>query len=745
MAVGSSVPLLDAEARVRGNLPYAADLRLPDMLHARILRSPYPHARIAHIEASEAAALPGVAAIVTRDDFGHGGLNPVYGSGRDETVVAIERVRFIGEPVALVAAETEKIAEAALDLIRVDYQELPAVFDAFEALQAGAPVLHPEYPGNLLGHSKLRHGDLEAGFAEADEIIEETYSSPLAQQSALEQQVSIGQWLDGKLRMWTASQSPFTVRREVAHVLGLEPDQVQIIVPPLGGGFGGKGNVRTQPHAAALARKVGGRPVRLMLSREEEFVTVTKHAVTLKISSGVRRDGRLTARLIEGYWNAGAYASSSKHLLSAGMLRSIGPYRIPNVKADCFGVYTNLPPAAAYRGAMSSQGAWAHESHMDSIAHRLGMDPLELRRRNTLRDGDRFATGETVHDVHFMRCLEAVAEPLGWGEPFVREPAPRRRRGRGLAVMMKHTISTSRSQCALELDASGRLTLFTSSVEMGQGAHTTLAQICADEMGLRLADVAVNGPDTALSPFDSQTASSRTAFMMGNAVRDGANALKHKFIRLAAPLLEEPPEGLAAGNGVIFIRARPGECLSYDEVLARSGMQRLRAEGSFQTEGGIDPETGQGIATPHWHQGAGACEVEIDLDTGKVTVLRYYASAFAGKVINPELAKLQNDGNVIHGLGPTFMEEMVHDSGQILNANLSDYRIPSLPDLPGELGSVLLESEGSQIHGLGEMTLPPVAPAIGNAIFDALQLRIRDLPITPEKVLRALVEGQDER
>jgi len=745
MAIGSAIPLLDAEARVRGTLPYAANLSFPGMLHGRILRSPYPHARIVRVEAGEAAALPGVAAVVTRDDFGPGGLQAVYGSGKDETVVAIERVRFVGEPVALVAAETEEIAAAALELIRVEYQELPAVFDVSEAMQAGSPLLHPESPANLLGHAKLRRGDVEVGFAEADEIIEETYTSPLAQQAALEQQVAIGEWRQGQLRMWTATQSPFTVRREVAQVLRLDPAQVRIIVPPLGGGFGGKGNVRTQPQAAALAWKAGGRPVKLMLSREEEFVTVTKHAVTIHIKSGVRRDGRLTARQVEVCWNVGAYASSSKYLTAAGMLRSIGPYRIPNVKVDSYGVYTNLPPAAAYRGAMSSQGAWAHESHMDSIAHRLGMDPLAFRLQNILHDDDQFATGETVHDVHFADCLEAVARPIGWGEPFEREPAPRRRRGRGLAVMMKHTLSTSRSECALELDGSGRMTLYTSSVEMGQGAHTALAQICAHELGLPAAAVAVNGPDTAVSPYDAQTASSRTAFMMGNAIRDAASALKGQLVELAAPLLGQPTERLAAGQGVVFIEAEPGTNLPYAEVLRRSGSGRLRAEGSFQTEGGLDPETGQGVATPHWHQGAGACEVEVDLDTGKVTVLRYHAAAFAGKVINPELAKLQNDGNVIYGLGPTFMEEMVVDSGQVLNANLSDYRIPSFLDLPRELGSVLLEADGSQIHGLGEMTLPPVAPAIANAVCDAVGLRLYSLPITAEKVFRGLVERQNGR
>lgn len=743
MAVGEAVPMLDAEARVTGTVPYTASLILPDMLVGKVLRSPAPHAHIVSIDASAAQALPGVAAVVTRDDFGAGGLTAVYGSGKDQTVVAMERVRFIGEPVALVAAETEAIAEEALSLIAVEYEELPAVFDVFEAMEEGAPLLHDAHPNNILNHSKLRHGDVEAGFAEADVVVEETYTSPVAQQAMLEQQVAIGQWQDGHLTLWTASQSPHTVRREVAGVLGADPEQVRVIVPPLGGGFGGKGNVRTQPQAAALAWKVGGRPVKLMLSRDEEFVTVTKHAVTIHIKSGVKQDGTFTARQIELYWNAGAQASSSKHLVPAGMLRSIGPYRIPNVKVDAYGIYTNLPAAAAYRGAMSSQGSWAHESHMDSIAHQLGIDPLELRLKNLLHSGEEFATGETIHGAHFAECLQAAADGIGWTEAFEKDPTPRTRRGRGLAVMMKHTIATSRSECILELTAEGQLNLYTSTVEMGQGSHTALAQICADAVGLPLEAIAIVGPDTARTPFDSQTASSRASFMMGNAVQDGAANLKAKLVETAVPLLEEPAEALVAGEGFISVKDSPESRIAYADALKRNELETLKAEGSFQTQGGIDPETGQGVATPHWHQGAGACEVEVDLDTGKVTVLRYHGAAFAGRVINPEFARLQNDGNVIYGMGPTFMEEVVIDGGQIVNANLADYMIPSFMDIPLKLDSTSLESDEGEIHGLGEMTLPPVAPAIANAIYDALGIRIRDLPITPEKVFRALSEQPD--
>jgi CO/xanthine dehydrogenase Mo-binding subunit len=735
--------MLDAVDRVTGKVPYTANLTFPDMLVGKVLRSPMPHAQIVHVDASAAEAMPGVVTVVTGADFGEGKLNAVYGSGQDQTVVAIDRVRFIGEPVALIAAETEEIAEEALNLIEIQYEELPAVFDVFEAMQEGAPLLHGDHPGNILNHSKLRQGDLEAGLAEADEIIEETYTSPVAQQTMLEQQVTIGKWQDGQLTLWTSSQSPHTVRREVSGVLGVNPEQVRVIVPPVGGGFGGKGNVRTQPQAAVLAWKAKGRPVKLMLSRSEEFVTVTKHEVTIHIKSGVRRDGSFTARQIELYWNAGAHASSSKHLVPAGMLRAIGPYRIPNVKVDAYGIYTNIPSAAAYRGAMSSQASWAHESHMDSIAHRLGMDPLELRLKTLLHTGEQFATGETIHEAYFVECLEAAAKGIGWGQSFANKPTPRTRRGRGLGVMMKHTIATSRSECFLELDVNGQLKLYTSTVEMGQGSHTALAQICAEAAGLPLEAIVIVGPDTAITPFDSQTASSRASFMMGNAVRDGARVLKEKLVEAAAPHLGHTVEELVVAEGFVFVKEAHETRISYADVLKQSGIDTLKAEGLFQTKGGIDPETGQGVATPHWHQGAGACEVEVDLETGKVTVLRYHAAAFAGRVINPEFARLQNDGNVIYGMGPTFMEEVVIDGGQIVNTNLSDYMIPSFLDIPRELESTSLESEGGEIHGLGEMTLPPVAPAIANAIYDAVEVRIRDLPITPEKVFRALRAQQD--
>ena len=741
---GRSIGARDAVARVTGTVPYGANLQLPGMLFAKVLRSPVPHGHITRLDATVAEQLPGVVAVLTGADLGKPD-GPQRNSGvikKDQPVVAYDRVRYVGEPVAVVAAETEEIAEEALAAVEVDYEEMPAVYDAVEAMAPDAPQLHEAAAANVFVYRKLRRGDVDAALAAADEIVEERFTSPIAQHVTLEPHVAIAQWHgEGRLTLWSTAQAPYKVRSVLAELFGLEPDAVRMIVPPLGGGYGGKGHVRIEPLVAALAWKVGGRPVKLTLTRAEEFVTVTKHAATIEMKSGVKEDGTITARKITIYWNGGAYADASPALVGGGMVRSIGPYRIPNVWVDSYGVYTNLPPAGAFRGAMASQGAWAYESHMDTIAHRLGRDPLQYRLEQALVDGDTFATGETLHDVHFIECLRACAEGLGWDRKERPATGSARRRGRGLAVMMKSTIATSRSQCRLALGADGKLILYTSTVEMGQGAHTVLAQMAAGAVGVPLASVSVVGPDTAQSPFDDTTSASRATSMMGMAIVDGATKLKEKLRDMAAPLLEHRPEELVAGGGGVAVRTQPEQQVSYGEIVGRHGQKTVEALGQHQTKGGLDPETGQGLSTPHWHQGAGACEVEVDVETGKVAVLRYHAASYAGTVINPQMARLQNEGNVIFGLGPAMMEEVVVDHGQIVNPNLSDYLIPSFLDIPHELQTVSLESEGGEIHGIGEMTLPPVAPAIANAIYDAVGIRIRDLPITAEKVLRAL---QDE-
>lgn len=733
MAIGRSVPMLDALARVTGEVDYMVNLRLPNMLVGKIVRSQAPHAKLLKVDTANALQVPGVVAILTGADLG---TNAFYGAAiKDQGVVAVDRVRYVGEPIAAIAAENEEAAEEAAILLDIEYEELPAIFDAQEAIQSGAPTLHEKYSNNIFMHSKLRHGDMEAAFAEADEIFEDTFTSPLAQQASLEPHVTAAQWEGDQLTVWAGTQAPYMVRRVLSEIFGIEQNKIRVIVPSLGGSYGGKGHIRIEPLVAAMSRKTNGRPVKFVLSRAEEFVTVTKHAASITLKTGVKRDGTFTARQVKVYWNGGAYADASPLLVPQGMVRAVGPYRIPAVHVDSYGIYTNLPPAGAYRGAMSSQTTWAYESQMDIIAHKMGWDPLEFRLKNLFISGDQFATGEILYDVHFVECLEESAKNL------TPSPSPKMsaesKVGRGYGVMMKSTVSTSKSQARISLSDDGIVTLFTSTVEMGQGAHTAMAQITAESLNVPFEMIRVVGPDTNVTPFDSTTSASRSTNMMGNAVIAAGISLKRKLIELAAPLLEIPADELRAENGKVFAQETS---ISYVDILKRNHLNSLEEFGEYSTASKMDPETGQGISTPHWHQGAGAAEVEVDTETGRVTILRYTAAAFAGRVVNPKLAQLQNDGNVIFGLGPTLMEEMILDGGQMTNPNLADYAIPSIRDIPVELISVCIESDEGELHGIGEMTLPPVAPAIANAIEDAIGVRIKDLPITAEKILRALQE-----
>jgi CO/xanthine dehydrogenase Mo-binding subunit len=409
-------------------------------------------------------------------------------------------------------------------------------------------------------------------------------------------------------------------------------------------------------------------------------------------------------------------------------------------QVDSYGIYTNLPPAGAFRGAMSSQTTWAFESHMDTLAHAIGMDPLEIRLKNVLHSGDKFATGETMHDVHFDACLQSVVAQLDWENHRLPEGNSTTRYGRGIGVMMKSTIATSRSECDITIDQDGQVRLATSTVEMGQGTHTALAQITADAVGVRAESVAVGIPDTRHTPFDSTTSASRGTSMMGAAAIKGGQSLKQQLIERAVSILEHPTDELSAGDGFVYVTNQPENRAEYGDILKRHNLDELSAHGEHATQHSLDPETGQGVATPHWHQGAGVCEVVVDIQTGKVTVLRYAAASYAGTVINPVLAKLQDDGNVIYGLGPTLYEELIFADGKIVNDTFAGYKIPAFGDLPASLTGQTLESDTDEIHGIGEMTLPPVSPAIANAIFDAVGVRIYDLPLTAENVLRHLTE-----
>jgi CO/xanthine dehydrogenase Mo-binding subunit len=758
--------MIDAEERVTGRINYALNVELPGMLHGKILRSPLPHARLKHIDGSVAERLPGVAAVLTRDDFAEAsGYSGKYGRiFRDQSVVALDKVRFIGDPVAAIAGLTNEIAEEALSLVRVDYEELPAVFDEQAALQAEAPLVHDPRPAqqaifsqliqdlpggrNLCSHFKLRHGDVEAGFRQADFVFEDVFRSPAAQHVPLEPHVTVAEIFQGKLTLWTSTQMPHAVRSQMAELLHLPLSRVRVIVETLGGGFGSKGSLRLEPIAAFLARKAK-RPVKIVLSREEEFVTVCKHPATIRLKTGVNKDGRLVARQVTAHFNTGAYSDVGPVVARNGGSAMSGPYKIPHVRIDSYAIWTNLVPAGALRGFGVPQAVWAYESQMDMIAERLGVDPIEMRRKNLLHDGDSFATGEKLADVHFDELLDKAAADLQWQASDARWSAGNRlsttrtgatRRGKGLALVIKATITPSTSAAAIKLNEDGSLNVLISSVECGQGAKTVLAQIAANAMQVPVEKVAVSNPDTDLTPYDQQTSSSRTTFSMGGAVTQAAADLKQQLLDHAGVLLEASAQDLIIENGRVSVRGTANRFLPYGAVAMRSQQANLIGRGNFTTRGGLDLKMGQGVGSVHWHQGAIGCEVEVDIETGKVKVLRLSPSVFAGRVVNPRLCELQLEGCGIFGLGQALFEEMIYaDRGQLLNSNLADYNIPSFEDIAPLINTSALEHPGSdEMHGIGETLLPPVMAAIGNAVYNAVGVRPHDLPLTAEKILLGL-------
>jgi CO/xanthine dehydrogenase Mo-binding subunit len=760
--------MVDAEERATGRVNYVLNFELPGMLVGRILRSPFAHARVVRVDSSRAEQLEGVGAVLTRSDFGtEKKYDGIYGRiFRDQRVVATEKVRFVGDPVAAVAGANEDVAEEALALIDVEYEEIPAVFDQEGALKPEAPLVHDPRPDqqpmfanliqnlaggtNVCSHFKLRRGDVEGGFRQADVVFEDIFRSPAVQHVPLEPHVTLAHYSGGKLTIWTSTQMPYAIRAQMAELFRLPLTRVRVITQTLGGGFGSKGSLRLEPIAAFLALKAN-RPVKVTLAREEEFVTVCKHPATIHLKTGVKNDGTLIARQVTAFFNTGAYTDIGPVVARNGGSAMSGPYKIPHVKIDSFAVWTNQVPAGALRGFGVPQAVWAYETQMDMIAERLGVDPVALRRRNLLHDGDLFATGEELQGIHYDALLDRAAASVRWAPKdahWLRDkPAASRqgsvRRGKGIALVIKATITPSTSAAAIKLNEDGSVNVLTSSVEIGQGAKTVLAQIAAEATGVPLSLVSVSDPDTDVTPYDQQTSSSRTTFSMGNAVMQAAADLKRQVIDYAAQLLEVSVDDLQTREGQVEVRGSPDRALRYNEIVLRSGQGSLIGRGAFTTRGGLDLETGQGIGSVHWHQGAIACEVEVDIESGKVKVLDLNPSVFAGRVVNPRLCELQLEGSAFFGVGQALFEEMVYDeNGQLLNRNLGDYTIPSFEDIPANLKPGLLEAEGAnEIHGVGETLLPPVMAAIGNAVYNATGVRVKDLPITAEKILRG-IHGQ---
>jgi CO/xanthine dehydrogenase Mo-binding subunit len=768
MAVGQAISMVDSRLRVGGNIEYTLNFELPRMLHGAMLRSPHAHARIVKVDASRAAKHPGVAAVLTRDDLIGDSIDPYFGLIlQDQTPVALDRVRYVGEPVAAVAAVDADTAAEAVELIDVEYEELPAVFDAEEALKPDAPLLYPGPRRVIFGRAdvtarslagtnivhlfKQRKGDIAQGFRESEHIFENTFVSPAVNHVALEPHVAVAQVADGRITVWTCTQNPHVIQRQIAGIFKVPIADVRIIVFTLGGGFGAKLNSKLEPAAVLLAKKTG-RPVRIVARRAECFLLGVQHECKVKLKTGVKRDGSLVAVEAFCYYNSGAYGDTSPNLITRGYAAT-GPYRVPHLYMDSYGVYTNTAPSAAFRGYGITQVAWAHETQMDIIADALALDPVELRLKNVLQKGDPFTTGEPMPEMHYNELIESAVEKIGWkkGPLVVRQG--NKVRAKGIGVIVKGMATPTTSTSTVKLNSDGSLNVLTSSVEMGQGLKTALAQIAASEIGLPVERVRISEPDTAFTPFDLMTAASRATFCMGNAIREAVKDIREQLFDIAATQLEAAKEDLVLHEGKIMVRGVAGKSLAYVDAIRLSKASNLLGHGVFVSGSGpdgspvvMDFETGQGYGSAEWHPAVVVCEVEVDTETGQVKVPRMHAEIYAGKVINPRLCALQIEGASIFGLGQVLYEELVQDTnGSITNPNLSDYMIPSFEDVPAAMTVHLLEPHGvTDVHGVGETAIPPARPAIGNAISRAVGHHFLDLPITPEKILRAL-ENQKQR
>ncbi|MGE0035198.1 MAG: xanthine dehydrogenase family protein molybdopterin-binding subunit [Xanthobacteraceae bacterium] len=742
--VGRSLPRLEAREKVTGRAEYTHLMRLPGMLHAKIHRSTVAHGRIKSIDVSAAKALPGVHRVITAEDVLKVIPHPYYGPAfHDQPILAIGKVHYIGEPVAVVLARDPHVAEEAASLIVADYEELPAVFDEIEAAD-NAVLVHEELKPagtfadlkhlkgrkgtNIALDFRLRRGDTDKAFADAAHVFEQTFRTQKVLHLALEPYCSIGEWKESGVTIYSGAQGPSFVRTEIARLLGLPENRVRIKVPYLGGGFGGKLYIKMEALAIALSMIVR-RPVKVALTMEEQFFTITKHPAAFHIKTGVDKDGRILARKCDVYWNGGAYADIGPRVTQKSGFTAAGPYDIDNVSIDSYALYTNLPPAGALRGFGVPQLVWAYESHTDQIAKALKIDPLEFRRKNILRQGRPQATGTVMNDDGIAQSLERVAARLNWQQPLDRGSGSIRR-GRGLAVALKAVISPTTSVAIVNVSADGSTTLYCGTVDMGQGSDTAMAQMVGDILNMPAESIRVVPRDTDVTPYDMGTLGSRSLFHMGHAVRLAAEEARSKIQAMARDVGE--PEGSNIPLAALFQK--------------KYGMQagNVIGTGTYKPDY-TPPEPGTGLTTnvaPFWMCAAAGAEVEVDTETGHVRILKFVNVVDCGKPINPRIVETQISGASLMQLGFTMFEKMYLEDGQVTNASLADYKIPGIHDLPNVMEGEALDTTQSNgpfgAKGVGETATFCGSPAIANAIDDACGVRLMELPLKPEAVLRAL-------
>ena len=755
--VGMALPRRDAHEKVSGGAIYGPDIVLPGMLHAKLLRSPRAHARVVSIDAVAARALPGVRAVLTRDDIPPG-VVPFYGYFiKDQPLVAQETVRYIGDIVCAVAADTEAQAVAALQAIKVVYEDLPVAASIERALADDMPALFPEAPPGIVppygagASASLRPrknvcyefaynmGSVDS-FAGCDHVFEDEFRFSRMTHYHLEPFVSVADARAERIEVWASCQNPFPLRREIARMFKRPENRITVHVPYIGGGFGSKNNVKTEAVSVMLSLMTG-KPVRLCLTMEEGFLTNTQHAAILRLKTGVMADGTLVARQSEILLDAGAYSDASPLVAEKAGYRIPGPYRWKHVDTRCACVMTNTAPAGPFRGFGGTQASWASESQVDMIAHRLGLDPYEMRMRNLLELHEPFMPGESGVDSDMKLGLDVVCEAIGYHGRKKRGAGPKQR-GMGIAVGFKDGGGVNKpAQARVKMSTNGDIFLQCGTVEIGQGAHTALSQVVAEVLGTQVERVSYAPINTDFTPFDQGTNASSGVVVMGQAVMRAAEALKRQILEFAAQEMQVPLAELRLDDAVIVFGDKR-------QPLGPLVMRHFGGTGyEFSADGfykpALDHHAPLEAQCVFWEIGWAAVEVEVDTETGKLDIVQLVASGDTGRSINPLVCRGQEDGAALMGLGQVLFERMIHDEGgNLLNADPLTYRVPLAEDLPRAFATITQEQGhgpgpfGSK--GAGEATILPIASAVANAVHDAIGLRITELPITPVKILQAL-------
>ncbi len=761
--IGKPIPRIDGMIKTKGEALYTTDISLPGMLYGKMLRSPYPHAKILRIDTSKAEKIRGVKAVITGKDTPDikYGCMMVFGfpEASDQYFLARDRVRFVGDPVCAVAATDESIATEALEQIVVEYEELPAVFSIEEATKPDAVMLHENNPGNISIGVAYKSGDMEKAFKEAYYVREDTFNTQLVQNCCMEPQVCLSNFdSSGKLTMWSSTQAPFLQKMLMSAVLDIPQENVRVIKPHMGGGFGAKAELFAVHYCAALLSRQSGRPVLICHTREEEFAaSAMRHPMRIELKIGVKKDGTIIARKGTNWLDGGAYNSLGPQAAADSLMFLSLPYRQPNVDFQSIRVYTNRSPSGAMRGLTGPQVQLATDIQLDIVAEELGMDPLDIKIKNGLKAGDVTASGLKMKSGSIEECLQKIAEESEWKNKYGKLP-PLRGIGVGCnsfpcgTRVLMFGPATALATALIRANIDGTVTINTGASDIGQGSDTVICLMTSEVLGIKMEDVRNMPPDTDLSPPDYYTASSRVTMMVGNAVINAATALKAKLFEAVSKQLEANAKDLEAGDSRIYVKGSPEKGVSFREAVEicqmLNGGSTITAQGNFDPDlGPFDLRTGEGDYSPSYSFGAQVAEVEIDPDTGRVKIERILRVHDCGRVISLLGAQGQLEGSVALGIGGALSEKLFFEEGRYLNPSFLDYKFPTSMEIP-DMENTFVESNDPVgpfgAKEVGEGCINPVAPAILGAIYNATGLRFKELPVTPEMILKGLKKMKGE-